>query len=266
MDGNHKLGHRRVNSCSLPFHYVQIIAILVIIFLVLMNYLTLCINIPTNPWQWLNIVLSSLIILPFIIVFIVLSCIDPAEDEVIRKSHGPRTDFDRREYPHVITELYCHVCEVHVTEKAKHCSSCNKCIYSFDHHCIWLNTCIGGKNYRTFLLMLLLIVIGTLIIFINSLLQFIGSFEDSSSSLGLTPYYSSGERLGLILTSPKRVNTISVIFPFNVVLFFLDRYAILMIPSSLVAFQVITAIIAFIAIVTWGLTIYLFAFHVYLCK
>jgi len=188
-------GQRRINAYSLPFHYLQILAIVVIVFLILMNYLTLCVNIPTNPWQWLNIILSSLIILPFLIVFITLTCMDPADYEVIHKSRGPRTDFDRRQHPHVITELYCHVCDVHVTEKAKHCSSCNKCIYSFDHHCIWLNTCIGGKNYRLFLLMLSLTVMGTLIIFINSLLQFIGSFQDlsSSSSLSLKPYYGSGK-------------------------------------------------------------------------
>jgi palmitoyltransferase len=193
-------GQRRINAYSLPFHYLQILAIVVIVFLILMNYLTLCVNIPTNPWQWLNIILSSLIILPFLIVFITLTCMDPADDEVIHKSHGPRTDFDRRQHPHVITELYCHVCDVHVTEKAKHCSSCNKCIYSFDHHCIWLNTCIGGKNYRLFLIMLSLTVMGTLIIFINSLLQFIGSFQDLSSSLSLKPYYGSGKpRGGFIL-------------------------------------------------------------------
>ncbi|CAF2791483.1 unnamed protein product [Rotaria sp. Silwood2] len=164
----------------------------------------------------------------------------PADDEVIYKSRGPRTDFDRRQHAHVITDLYCHVCDVHVTEKAKHCSSCNKCIYSFDHHCIWLNTCVGGKNYRLFLSMLSLIVIGTLFIFFNSLLQFIGSFQDvssssSSSSLSLKPYYG------------------------------LDQYAILMIPSSKAAFQVMTAIVAFISIVTWGLTGYLLSFHIYLC-
>jgi hypothetical protein len=187
-------GKRRTNACSLPFHYFQIIAILVIIFLILINYLTLCVNIPTNPWQWLSIVISSIIILPFLIVFIALSYIDPAEDQVIYGGHGPRTDFDRHQHAHVITQLYCHVCDVNVTEKAKHCSACNKCIYSFDHHCIWLNTCIGGKNYRLFLSMLSLIVIGTLFIFINSLLQFIGSFQDSSSSLSLKPYYYSSGR------------------------------------------------------------------------
>ncbi len=39
-----------------------------------------------------------------------------------------------------------------------------------------------------------------------------------------------------------------------------------MIPSSLIAFQFITGIIAFITIVTCGLTAYLLAFHIYLCK
>ena len=184
---------RRINAFSFPLYYVQLIAILVILFLVLMNYLTLCVNIPNHPWQWLVIVLSSLVIFPFLIIFVVISCMDPAEDEVIRLSQGPRTDFDRREHGRVITNLFCHICDVNVTEKAKHCSACNKCVFEFDHHCIWLNTCVGGKNYRLFIAMLIFIVIGTMIIFINSLLQFIGSFQDSTSPLSLKPFYASGK-------------------------------------------------------------------------
>jgi hypothetical protein len=183
---------RRKNAFTLPLYYVQIIAILVILFLLLMNYLTLCINIPTHPWQWLSIVLSSLTILPFIIIFIMISVIDPAEDSIIELNRGPRTDFNRQVHQHVITNLYCHVCDVHVSSKAKHCSSCNKCVYSFDHHCIWLNTCVGGKNYRLFISMLILIVIGTLFVFLNSLIQFIGSFQGSNSSISLKPYYAPG--------------------------------------------------------------------------
>lgn len=184
---------RRKNGLSLPLYYLQILGFLIILFLVLMNYLTLCVNIPTHPWQWLSIVLSSLLILPFLIIFSILTCMNPADDAVLRQSSAPRADFDRRVHGHVITGLYCQVCDVDVTEKAKHCSACNKCIYSFDHHCIWLNNCIGGKNYRLFLAMLILLVVGTLFLFINSLIQFIGSFLDSTSPIALKPYYGTGE-------------------------------------------------------------------------
>lgn len=31
---------------------------------------------------------------------------------------------------------------------SRHCRFCDKCVLCFDHHCNWLNTCIGEKNYK----------------------------------------------------------------------------------------------------------------------
>ncbi|XP_020932559.1 uncharacterized protein LOC110257285 isoform X2 [Sus scrofa] len=58
--------------------------------------------------------------------------------------------FDRSKHAHVIQDLYCHLCETNVDPKTKHCSACNKCVLGFDHHCKWLNNCVGRKNYRYF--------------------------------------------------------------------------------------------------------------------
>ncbi|CAI2374379.1 unnamed protein product [Moneuplotes crassus] len=50
--------------------------------------------------------------------------------------------------------LNCNYCQTQVTERFKHCRDCNKCIKDFDHHCWWLNTCIGSSNYKYFILYL----------------------------------------------------------------------------------------------------------------
>lgn len=33
----------------------------------------------------------------------------------------------------------------------QHCPDCNVCIEGYDHHCVWMGTCIGKKNYRQFI-------------------------------------------------------------------------------------------------------------------
>jgi len=44
----------------------------------------------------------------------------------------------------------CRICDVMVAEDSYHCKRCAKCVPGFDHHCLWLNTCVGARNYRSF--------------------------------------------------------------------------------------------------------------------
>jgi hypothetical protein len=37
-----------------------------------------------------------------------------------------------------------------ITSDTRHCSRCRKCIPGYDHHCLFLNTCIGARNYPLF--------------------------------------------------------------------------------------------------------------------
>ena len=52
-------------------------------------------------------------------------------------------------------DLYCNICKCYVQENTKHCGPCNRCCERFDHHCNWLNNCIGQANYKTFFKLIL---------------------------------------------------------------------------------------------------------------
>mmetsp|Transcript_16937 Transcript_16937/g.41621 ORF Transcript_16937/g.41621 Transcript_16937/m.41621 type:complete len:290 (-) Transcript_16937:347-1216(-) len=57
--------------------------------------------------------------------------------------------------------LVCQYCdnEKEMKSTTKHCHLCNKCVSHFDHHCIFLNTCIGARNYWTFFTLITCIVV-----------------------------------------------------------------------------------------------------------
>jgi palmitoyltransferase len=39
----------------------------------------------------------------------------------------------------------CPECEVIRTPRSRHCNICKKCVERFDHHCPWINNCIGVR-------------------------------------------------------------------------------------------------------------------------
>lgn len=48
----------------------------------------------------------------------------------------------------------CRKCELSKPLRAHHCGICGKCVLKMDHHCPWINTCVGLKNHRYFVLFL----------------------------------------------------------------------------------------------------------------
>jgi palmitoyltransferase len=57
--------------------------------------------------------------------------------------------FDTR-HPSDGSTMQCPYCRLWQPLRTKHCHDCDKCVLRFDHHCIWLGTCVGQCNHRGF--------------------------------------------------------------------------------------------------------------------
>lgn len=46
---------------------------------------------------------------------------------------------------------WCDFCNGFQPPDGAHCPQCNICVAGYDHHCVWMGTCIGKRNYRHFI-------------------------------------------------------------------------------------------------------------------
>jgi palmitoyltransferase len=53
----------------------------------------------------------------------------------------------------------CPECQVIRTERSRHCNICNKCVERFDHHCPWINNCVGTRNHGFFFIYILATIV-----------------------------------------------------------------------------------------------------------
>ena len=44
----------------------------------------------------------------------------------------------------------CPDCRIVKTLRCRHCYQCDRCIDTFDHHCPWINNCVGRHNFCMF--------------------------------------------------------------------------------------------------------------------
>lgn len=82
--------------------------------------------------------------------------VDPGK--VSRQKREHEKALNRFKFDGVIFEKKqtCRTCKFEKPPRSKHCSMCGICVQKYDHHCVWINGCVGLYNYRYFLAFLFL--------------------------------------------------------------------------------------------------------------
>jgi hypothetical protein len=77
----------------------------------------------------------------------------------------------------------CPECEVVRTARARHCGVCNKCVDRYDHHCPWINNCVGLKNHNHFMKFIYFLLITLFTVFVSTIrgLVRVNTTEDMAS-------------------------------------------------------------------------------------
>ncbi|KAK9891965.1 hypothetical protein WA026_017448 [Henosepilachna vigintioctopunctata] len=143
---------RRQHGFQLPLHPLQLSGWLALSGLSGGAFLILIPALPSHL-QLIVLALLSCLLLSHIAAHLAVALIDPAEQALREIEPQSLPVLDRTKHYHVIEHGFCNLCKLETTSsRTKHCSACNKCVAGFDHHCKWLNHCIGGRNYIPFLM------------------------------------------------------------------------------------------------------------------
>ncbi|MBA0793591.1 hypothetical protein Gohar_017986, partial [Gossypium harknessii] len=73
---------------------------------------------------------------------------------------------------------FCQKCSCFKPPRAHHCRVCKRCILRMDHHCNWINNCVGHANYKVFFVFVVYAVIAC----IYSLILLVGSLTNDSQN------------------------------------------------------------------------------------
>lgn len=156
---------RRIHGLQFPLHPMQVAGWFVFVGVGAATFLVMVPAIGGAARQSLIVVLAALFLL-HVVSHITALLLDPADPELRSlKVKMAVPEFDRSKHSHVIENGRCHLCNIRThTPRTKHCSVCNKCVDHFDHHCKWLNHCVGGRNYVAFIVCVVSAVLASLVV------------------------------------------------------------------------------------------------------
>lgn len=128
------------------------------------------------PYQWksycfsyflVNIAISHWILLNTLYNYVLSIIIHPGKS----KGVGPSK---------------CRTCRTNRPERSHHCRQCGFCVLMMDHHCMWINNCIGYYNYGYFMRACAFVLIGAMYGTLALWPEVVAYSEGGSAMFGIT--------------------------------------------------------------------------------
>ncbi|CAD8050487.1 unnamed protein product [Paramecium primaurelia] len=101
--------------------------------------------------------------------FIVIQIIDPGRPK--KADEYSQSPFSKKGF--------CQQCKCPKPERCHHCSICDRCVLQMDHHCPWINTCVGYQNRKQFILLLFYALLFNFITIVSTTKTYLLSFQFS---------------------------------------------------------------------------------------
>ena len=160
-----------------PWHIYQISSW--VVSLVSLTILYVCIF----PWydEFERYILATLIGILYAVIFtlmIIATWINPTDPVVARSKELIDRNLRFEPQPDESFWMYW---QAFSKTTSKHCGQCNRWVYHFDHHCKWLNNCIGDRNYKYFICLMVSFCIASFII-LGISIQFVIAYHQQDSS------------------------------------------------------------------------------------
>lgn len=74
----------------------------------------------------------------------------------------------------------CYKCHHEKPDRSHHCRACRTCILKMDHHCPWVNNCVGFYNYKYFFLFIIYTSLASFSIVFGMMSNFVQIFDQPS--------------------------------------------------------------------------------------